>query len=63
MFAHMALQVHYWDFGDIIICFTQFFCVHKMYLFANYCLVFFFFLQIKTCGFHLKEEGKELWGC
>ena len=32
-----------------------------MFLFANYCLVLFL-LQIKTSGFHLKEEGKELLG-
>ena len=32
-----------------------------MYLFAI-TAYFFFLFQIKTCGFHLKEEGKELLG-
>ena len=31
------------------------------YIFCYYCL-FFFLFQIKTSGFHLKEEGKELLG-
>ena len=37
-------------------------CCWQNVLFANYCLVFFLFLQIKTSGFHLKEEGNELLG-
>ena len=35
--------------------------VYKMFLFLLLLLNFFLF-QIKTCGFHLKEEGKELLG-
>ena len=43
--------------------YTVFSCfADRVYLFANYCLVLFFFLQIKTSGFHLQEEGKELLG-
>ena len=37
-----------------------FFFVYKMYLFAITALLSLF--QIKTSGFHLKEEGKELLG-
>ena len=36
------------------------FLVLKMYLFAI--TAYFFLFQIKTSGFHLKEEGKELLG-
>ena len=60
---HVFIFLIIWDLGDIIMCSTCFFCfAHKMYLFANYCLVLFFILQIKTSGFHLKEEVKELLG-
>ena len=52
-FAKKALR----EFGDII----RYFYVlsTKMFLFA---ITAYFLFQIKTSGFHLKEEGKELLG-
>ena len=47
-------------FGGHYMVFSCF--ADRVYLFGNYCLVLFFFLQIKTSCFHLKEEGKELLG-
>ena len=57
----MALQVNYFGIWGHYTVFLYFF-VYKMYLFANYCLGLSFLFQIKTSGFHLKEEGKELLG-
>ena len=55
----MALWVIIWDswgsaYGIFMFCSTK--CIYLLLL-----LIFFLF-QIKTCGFHLKEEGKELLG-
>ena len=54
-----ALQEIIWDLGDII-QYIFVFCLQNVFI-CYYCL-FFFLFQIKTCGFHLKEEGKELLG-
>ena len=56
----MALREIIWDFWDIIRYILVFF-VFKVCLFAI-TAYFFFLFQIKTSGFHLKEEGKELLG-
>ena len=60
MFAPMALQVNYLGYlGDIIWYCHVFFTKN---IFICKWLPHFFLFQIKTCGFHLKEEGKELLG-
>ena len=61
LFAKMALRVIIWNFGDIIWYFSCIFifCLQNV-LFAI--TAYFFLFQIKTPGFHLKEEGKELLG-
>ena len=53
-FAKKALR----DFGDII---RYFYVLSTKCLYLLLLLIFFLF-QIKTCDFHLKEEGKELLG-
>ena len=57
----MALQGYYLGFLGTLNGIFSFFFFYKMYLFAI-TACFFFLFQIKTCGFHLKEEGKELLG-
>ena len=54
----MALWVLFRIWGTLYSIFSYF--VHKMYLLLLLLILFLF--QIKTCGFHLKEEGKELLG-
>ena len=54
----MALREINWDFGDIM----RHFYVLSTKCFYLLLLLIFFLFQIKTCGFHLKEEGKELLG-
>ena len=54
----MALRVIIWDFGDII----RYFHISSTKCFYLLLLLIFFLFQIKTSGFHLKEEGKELLG-
>ena len=56
---HYMVNALFGIFGGHYTVFSCF--ADKMYLFANYCLVFFLF-QIKTSDFHLKEEGKVLLG-
>ena len=54
---HYGKLLGFW--GHYTVYFSYF--VYKMFLFAITAFIFFLF-QIKTSGFHLKEEGKELLG-
>ena len=54
----MAIRVLFGIWGTLYGIFSYF--VHKMYFLLL--LLSFFLFQIKTCVFHLKEEGKELLG-
>ena len=47
-------------FGILGTLYGIFYFIYKMFYLLL--LLIFFLFQIKTCGFHLKEEGKELLG-
>ena len=55
----MALQVIIWDVWGHYTVFSYFLSTKCFYLLL---LLILFLFQIKTSGFHLKEEGKELLG-
>ena len=58
----LALWVNYLGYLGDIIWYISCISVYKIYIYLQMTASFFFLFQIKTCGFHLKEEGKELLG-